>query len=584
VTPTTAVALRPYQRDAVDAAITWHATHTGHCLIVVPTGGGKSLIMGTLAAEAVALGARVLILAHRGELVAQNVAAAAKCVSLFDIGVVSGAVKQHDRAVTVATIQTFGRRPYEYGAYDLVLVDEGHLIPHGDDGLYHKAFAALTTMRPNMRVIGLTATPYRLTSGRLDKGPGALFTEIAYECDLLQLLADGYLCPLRSLAGKAAYDVAGISTRGGEYLPGALEARLDAPEATAAIVRETITLAADRHKWLVFAAGVEHAEHLASAFTEAGIPTAAVHGTLSASDRAERMDGFRAGRYRALTNCDLLTTGFDAPEIDALVICRPTLSPGLHVQMLGRGLRIHPSKTECLVLDYAGNCVRHGPLDAIVPPGEKRKTDREGEAPAKACPQCQEIVPAGLLVCGCGHQFPPPEPAKLFTSASGAPAISTEPVAPQWQPVTSVDYAHHEPRDPNKPATLRVDYRYHYRVIASEWICVGHDGFARRKAERWWHTRSPETCPTTVEAALALAADLRVPEAIALVPDGKYQRITDYQFPALVTATSSLPRACWSCDHWSDVRTLCQLFAEAPPLEVQSVGCEHWADADPLPF
>jgi hypothetical protein len=87
-----------------------------------------------------------------------------------------------------------------------------------------------------------------------------------------------------------------------------------------------------------------------------------------------------------------------------------------------------------------------------------------------------------------------------------------------------------------------------------------------------------------VEAALALAADLRVPEAIALVPDGKYQRITDYQFPALVTVTSSLPRACWSCDHWSDGRTLCQLFEQAPPLEVQSVGCEHWADADPLPF
>lgn len=578
-----AISLRQYQRDAVDAAVAWHANNTGHCLIVVPTGGGKSLIMGTLAAEAVNLGARVLILAHRSELVAQNVAAASKCVSAFEIGVVSGAVKQKDRPVTVATIQTFGRRPYEYGAFDLVLCDESHLIPHGDDGLYHKSFAALSAMRPNMRVIGLTATPYRLTSGRLDKGDGALFTEIAYGCDLLSLLADGYLCPLRSLAGKAAYDVAGVTMRGGEYVPGALEARIDAPEATAAIVKETIELAANRNKLLVFAAGVEHAEHLAAAFTEAGVPSAAVHGTLSASERAERLDGFRSGRYRALTNCDLLTTGFDAPEIDCLVVCRPTLSPGLHVQILGRGLRTHPSKADCVVLDFAGNCLRHGPLDAIVPPGEKRKSDKEGQAPAKACPECQEIVAASTLTCpSCDHAFPPPEPAKLYQSATGAPAISTEAPEPQWQPVTDVDYTYHVARQEGKTDTLRVDYRYHYRVIASEWICIQHDGFARRKAEAWWAKRSPEHCPATIADALALCEDLRKPDAIALLPDGKYQRITDYQFPPVAQA-SGLPKACWSCDHFGDGVT-CSLFNEAPPVEVQSAGCDYWADADPLPF
>jgi DNA repair protein RadD len=255
--------------------------------------------------------------------------------------------------------------------------------------------------------------------------------------------------------------------------------------------------------------------------------------------------------------------------------------------MLGRGLRIHPSKTDCLVLDYAGNCLRHGPLDAITAPGEKRKSDKEGQAPAKACPQCQEIVAASAALCpGCDYAFPPPAPAKLFQSATGAPAISTEAVQAQWQPVTSVEYQHHRPKDPNKLDTLRVNYLYHYRVIASEWICVGHEGYARNKAVSWWNRRSPDQCPTTVEEALAKAPSLRVPDAIAILPDGKYQRISDYQFPPIATDTAHLTKACWSCDHWSDVpgAQKCALFEQVPPAEVQSVGCDYWADDEPLPF
>jgi DNA repair protein RadD len=571
--------LRPYQREAVDAAVQWHATNTGHCLLVVPTGGGKSLILGTLAHEAVEVGARVLILAHRGELIAQNAAAVMKVTDPSRVGVVSGSEKR-PRDITVATIQTFGRKPYAYGAFDLVLVDEAHLIPHGSDGLYHKAFAALRTMAPNMRVIGLTATPYRLTSGRLDAGKGALFTEIAYECDLLELLRDGYLCPLRSLAGKAAFNVAGVSQRGGDFLASALEQRVDAPEATAAIVAESCELAADRKKWLIFAAGVKHAEHLAEAFTAAGIPTAAVHGNLSSTDRATRLAAFKVGELRALTNCDLLTTGFDAPDIDCLVIARPTMSPGLHVQILGRGLRIHPSKTDTIVLDFAGNCLRHGPLDAIRPPSRGPGEKREGAAPQRVCSACQTITPVSILVCpGCGAEFPPPPPAKLFPGATGAPALSIEPPTAQWQPVTSVEYSRHEPRDPNKRPTLRVDYLYHYRRIAAEWLCVEHEGFARRKAEDWWQSRHPDTLlPATIDEALAMTNDLATPLEIALFPDGKYERVADARF----TKKASLPTACWTCEHWTGMT--CSYWNDTPPADVQARGCEAWSDDDPMPF
>lgn len=571
--------LRPYQRAAVDAAVQWHATHTGHCLIVVPTGGGKSLILGTLAHEAVEVGARVLILAHRGELIAQNAAAAMRVTDPSRVGVVSGAEKR-PRAITVATVQTFGRKPYAYGAFDLVLVDEAHLIPHGSDGLYHKTFAALRTMAPNMRVIGLTATPYRLTSGRLDEGKGALFDAIAYECDLLELLRDGYLCPLRSLAGKASINVAGVSTRGGEFIAGALEQRVDAPEATAAIVAESVELAGDRKKWLIFAAGVQHAEHLAEAFTAAGIPTQAVHGTLSAAERATRLAAFKAGELRALTNCDLLTTGFDAPDIDCLVIARPTLSPGLHVQILGRGLRTHPSKTDTVVLDFAGNCLRHGPLDAIQPPRAASEKKAAPPPAQRVCSACQTIAPTIARVCpGCGVEFPPPPPAKLFPGAVGAPALSLEPEPPQWQPVTSVEYERWVPRQEGKRDTLRVTYLYHYRPVASEWICVEHEGFARTKAEDWWRRRHPDApLPATIDDALARTAELATPLEIALQRDGKWDRVVDYRF----TATPSLPKACWSCGHWTGVT--CSYWNDTPPAPVQQQGCDEWTAEDLLPF
>jgi DNA repair protein RadD len=258
----------------------------------------------------------------------------------------------------------------------------------------------------------------------------------------------------------------------------------------------------------------------------------------------------------------------------------PTLSAGLYVQMAGRGMRVKSHTDHCMVLDFAGNCLRHGPLDAIRPPGRGPGEGRQQAAPQRVCGTCQTIAPTAALVCpGCGVEFPPPPPAKLFPGATGAPALSIEPRAAQWQPVTSVEYRRHEPRDPNKRPTLRVDYCYHYRPIGSEWLCVEHEGFARRKAEDWWARRHPDTpLPATIDDALALTPDLATPLEIALTPDGKYERVTDWRF----TKKSSLPTACWTCAHWTG--TTCSYWNDTPPADVQSRGCEAWSDDDPMPF
>lgn len=590
-TPRPRLTLRPYQRAAIEAAYQWHASHEGHCLLVVPTGGGKSLIMGTLAAEAVEWGARVLVIAHRKELIDQNFKALQHGgLKGLDCGIISGQHGRKDRhaKATVGSIQTLARNPYQYGPFDLILIDECHLVPRDADTSYRKFLDAQRTRNPAMRCIGLTATPYRLDSGRLDQGEDRLFAEIAYEIPIATLLAQGFLVPLISKATLARYDVTGIAMRGGEYLESALQAAVDDPATTAAVIGELAALGAARRKWLVFCAGVQHAEHMAQALTDAGFPAAAVHGNLSTTERAERLWRLRNGELRALTNCDVLTTGYDEPSIDLLVLCRPTASTGLHVQMLGRGFRTAPGKTDCLVLDFAGNCLRHGPVDAIRVRDPKRKGAQD--APAKACPACQLIVGTATRVCpGCAHEFPPPAAPQLAPSAFLTPVMAREKAPPQWFDVTSVEYVRHTPRDPQKRDTLRVDYKFHFQHVVSEWVCIEHDGFAREKARQWWTDRLGGECPLSIDRALERTAHLEVPVAVAVEQDGRYQRIVNLRFKGtdpLMAApkTGALPRACWSCLHFDELIKTCNHWHDDPPADVQKVGCDAWSDEEVLPF
>lgn len=839
------MALRPYQRAAIDAAYTWCATNDGNPLIVVPTGGGKSLIMGTMAKEAVDGSARVLVIAHRKELIEQNWKAMQSAgLATLSCGLISGQHKRKDAhtPATVGSIQTLAKNPFAYGPFDLVLIDECHLVPRSDATSYRKFLDAQKTRNPNLRTIGLTATPFRLDSGRIDRGEDRVFHDVAYEISIQTLLDGGFLVPLISKATLARYDVTGVAMRGGEYVEAALQSAVDDPETTKAVVAELGTLGKDRSKWLVFCAGVQHAEHMAEELTRAGFPAAAVHGGLSAHERTERLLALRSGTLRALTNCDVLTTGYDEPSIDLLALCRPTASTGLHVQMLGRGFRTAPGKTDCiaegqpvltdhglvpiekvtlamrvwdgeefvthhgvvyrgvqevieyagltatsdhrvwtpegwktvgqcsieqtplavtelagraireadghlrrsasraqyaesadvhamcgvreriaqrsfqscsrdgrmstvwtsttgaqvashagdlreatlhqpegpslcrlrrtrravrlriadldglvghgasraaagdadrqnqqrravrsgepsvgdargesaehpqaapthrrvydilncgprhrftvsgvlvhncLVLDFSGNCLTHGPVDALRIKEPKKKG--EGPAPAKACPTCHEIVGTATRVCPrCGFDFPPPAPVQLAPSALLAPVMAREKLPPKWWDVTSVEYSRHEPKDPAKKATLRVDYKYHFQRVASEWVCIEHDGFAQEKARTWWADHLGGAFPGSIAEALERAESLEQPVAIALEPDGKFERVVNRRFAetsALHAPAIKTNGPCFFCTHWDDLITTCTKYHTVPPNEVRLIGCESFADADAL--
>jgi DNA repair protein RadD len=231
----------------------------------------------------------------------------------------------------------------------------------------------------------------------------ALLTPVSIE----ELIYKGFLAPLRSKHTTEKLDVSGVKKRGGEFIESELQAAVDTDPKNRAVVDEVMRMAEGRKAWLFFCAGVEHANHVAMVLQEKGIAAACVTGKTPKKEREKILADFKAGRLRALTNANVLTTGFDYPDIDLIAMLRPTMSPSLYVQMAGRGMRPKSHTDHCMVLDFAGVVATHGPITAVQPPKTGKKSDEPGEAPVKACPECFELVHPSAKECpSCGYQFP----------------------------------------------------------------------------------------------------------------------------------------------------------------------------------
>jgi DNA repair protein RadD len=406
-----------------------------------------------------------------------------------------------------------------------VLVDEAHLIPRSANTTYRRFLDDLGRINPQLKIIGLTATPYRLDSGMLHTGPDALFDDIAFEVSVRELIDQRYLAALISKQTTTQLDVSGVGTRCGEFIAGQLWAAVDQGPITRAAIDEVVTYGQDRRSWLLFCAGVDHARHVCDAVRSRGFSCATIFGHTPKAERDRIIGAFKRGEVRALASMGVLTTGFNAPAVDLIAMLRPTKSTGLYVQMAGRGTRLAPGKDNCLVLDFAGNVARHGPID-LVKPRDKLNGEGDGEARTKVCPACQTINALAARVCAdCGYVFPAPE-VQLEATATTRPILSTG--RPEWVDVGTVTYHRHEKT--GKPPSLRVDY--HCGLVRHcEWVCLEHGGYAGRKALQWWRRRADgELAPATVDDALARAQELRQPVQIAVRPNGRYTEVIHARF------------------------------------------------------
>ncbi len=534
--------LRPYQEAAITAIYGYFQSHTGNPLVVIPTAGGKSLVMASFIEGVLKAwpDQRILIVTHVRELIAQN---HAEMIGLWPdapAGIYSAGLGKREAQARIlfAGIQSIHRRAAEIGHTDLVLIDEAHLIPGKSSTMYRRFLDALKAINPALKVIGLTATPYRLDCGMLHEGQNALFTDIAYEAPVRELIDAGYLSPLVSKQPATRLNVSKVGTRAGDFIARDLAAAVDQDAITRAAVTEIIEHGRDRKSWLSFCSCVEHARHVAEEFGRQGISCRTIFGDTPKDERDAILAAFKRGEIRALASMGVLNTGFNAPGVDLIALLRPTQSAGLYVQMVGRGTRLAPGKENCLVLDFAGNVRRHGPIDLVRP---KRPGDGGGgEAPTKVCPDCDSIVALSAAECpDCGYVFPPRE-VKIAPTAATLPVLS--PKAPHWVAVSNLSYSRHDKRG-GRPS-LKVTYRCRLTTY-QEWICFEHQGYARRKAEDWWRKRAPgQPVPRSVNEALTLSRSLSRPSHISVRPSGRYFEITGYRFdPCSHSTTASAPSA-----------------------------------------
>lgn len=548
--------LRSYQDEALTASFKWLFENKGNPLTVVPVGGGKSLLI----AEAIKRlhgwypNTKILLLSHIKELLQQNAAELLEQYPNCDLGFYCAGLNQKKlyNDVTFASIQSIGKKANLLPRSPaIIIVDECHLIPHKTSTLYRKFISDCMKLNPNLRVWGFTGTSYRSDTGRLDEGKDKLFDYIAYEIPMTYMIEEGWWA--KPVAPKTDYqmDVSGVSVRGGDYVIGELEDKINTAEINDICVRELLELGKDRKKWLVFTAGVKHAHDVAAEIKKSGITVDVVTGETPPLERNAIITAFRKGEIRCLVNVAVLTVGFNVPDIDLLCLMRPMRSPVLYVQTIGRGVRpvyaqgydlsttqgrldaiYNSTKPDCMIVDFGGVVSTLGAVDQIdirkKYDGEK-ETEGDGQAITKICPNCGTVCATAQRYCyNCSHCFIELE------SMAGRQAVVSIDIEPEWYPVHQVaNLAHFK-----KGGLPSMNVRY-YTIsgVMSEYICFEHHQYeqgdnkryAWNKAVQWHKARLPDTpCPQSVTDALNLPYP--EPSHILAKKEGKYWRVMDYRW------------------------------------------------------
>lgn len=529
--------LRYCQREAIDAAFAYWDDGGGSPLIEMATGVGKALVIAKICQELLERfpTLRIGMVAHQKELLAQNMAELLRLWPSAPLGLYSAGLRRRDmRArILIMGIQSVWKKAALLGGFDLLIVDEAHLIPRNAETRYGRFIEDCRAITPDMRILGLTATPYRLGTGRLDEGEGRMFDKTVYTYGLADGVRDGFLCPI--IAPHRGIDLTAQQTmhiRGSEFVDGELE------EASIAIIREAAADYAairkhDREFGLAYCAGVKSAQMLAEELNRLDEPARAITGGTSERDAIIESVKQRRSGLRHLIFCQIGTTGLNIPYADLVGMFTSTLSASKYVQIGGRVSRLADGKQFAVFADYGGNVRRMGPLDSV---HVKSKSGVAGQADpsdvrAKECPQCSNDVAIQTRTCPhCGYQWPANLAPKHEARADSEAVIMASITPPKWLAVDEVVYSRHPGRD-GKPDSMRVDYLCGLKTY-SEWAAFESEK-ARGLVDRFWRRaggRSP--VPATVAEAMSRDEELTWPAEIAIKPDGKYWRVVAHRFAA----------------------------------------------------
>lgn len=531
------ITLRYYQQEALDALYNFFLTHgqsNRNPLIGLPTGTGKSVLPAAFISGIMRQWplTRFLMVTHVKELIGQNYEELLKVWPEAPVGIYSSGLKSKDTAhpIIFGGIQSMIKHPDWFGRRDIAFVDEAHLISGDESSQYQTFFAFMRLINPNIKIIGMSATMYRMGMGMITEN--GLFTDIVYDKTDMEgfneLLAAGYMAPLIPLRTKVELDVSDVGVQKGEFVATQLQGAVDKAEITYKALQEAVNAGINRKSWLIFASGIEHAEHIAEQLGAFGIDCAPVHSRRPDDYNDAAIRAFKKNELRCIVNYGKLTTGFNHPEIDMILMLRPTLSVPLWVQMLGRGTRTANGKLNCLVLDFARNTPRLGCInDPRIP---NKKGSKAGEMPVKICEHCGTYNHISARMCvGCGHEF---NFAVKITSKAGSDELIkavNEPL-PIIETI-EVKHALYSKKDGRfgKPPYLRATY-FTSGLCFNEVVCLEHSGLAGKIARDWWRKRHKTEPPKTIDEALNYVSELRCPRYIRVHVNKTHPEVISCEF------------------------------------------------------
>lgn len=550
---------RWYQLEAKQAYFDSLKTLNNNPLLVLPTGTGKSIIIANIIKDTLKKYpfVRVMMLTHVGELVKQN-ARKLQGALLQEVGIYSAGLGSldTDNNVIFGTVQSvysaLKRDLNTFGVRHLIIIDECHLLSSNDNSMYRQVLSKFKELNHKLRVVGLTATPYRLRGGHLLEQDNPIFNSVAYDLShsFNRLIEEGFLSDLVTLKPKTFFDMQDVSVERGDYKTSEVNEMF-----TTNLIKDACDFACDvantqkRKHWLVFVSSIEVANELSQYLNDVGIPCASIHSKNNAKDNQEALELFRQGDLKALVNVDQLTTGFDVPFIDMLVVLRPTISASLHVQMLGRGTRPAVGKQNCLVLDFVGNIERLGAINDPLIPIKPRK-GIEGDAPVKACPECGTYVHTSIMLCpSCGHEF---EHKKIEYTLYDGSVIACDPARVDYFTleklqndenqkkkgiivggVESVKFYKHLGK--NRTYSLKVSYFVktlncrEKAVRYDEYIHFNnYKPYPKHLAKVWWSAHCNDDVPVSTQEAFKRIDEFKRPVYIAVAnATSKYPTITE---------------------------------------------------------
>jgi DNA repair protein RadD len=503
-------------------------------VVVIPTAGGKSLIMAEVMGQWKTEYApfRVLQLCHRAELIRQNAEELSNQFPWINYGIYSASLnrKDEDEDIIFAGIDSIFKKAGYFKPWDAIIVDECHRISPRANTKFNKFIKECKEINPKLIVMGVSATPFRMAGPVCHKDH--ILNEIIYEANVADLIDAGYICKVRTKPRHTGEpDLTNVKKARGDYVINQLAAVTDIPSVVKDAVGDFVKVCNEekRNSIIVFAINVEHAKHVSQELRKFGIDAPVITGKTSKKERARILKAFDDGHYRYLINIACFTEGLNIKRIDAVIVLRPTDSRGLWIQIVGRGFRLHPSKEDFLVLDYGGNLQRHPPIDLL----------EAGEVKLYECKHCEDVFSRAVGICpNCQTPIPKIEVEKMEAmereiklheaQASNRSILSSE---PETYDVNSVTVNRHVKLD--KPDSIRVSYRCGISTFC-EWIALDHDGFASRKARGWWAQRfgAEEAQNITVDSALEdmfLGNRINdITKEITVRRKGKYTEVIDH--------------------------------------------------------